>query len=52
MSSDGTHDGALDLEEAFGRLGITAPLTSSDDDSDSEPDSEDTDERLLRIITS
>ena len=51
-SSDGTHDGALDLEEAFGRLGITAPLTSSDDDSDSEPDSEDTDERLLRIITS
>ena len=41
------------VEEAFAALGITAHLPSeSDDDSDSEPDSEDTDERLLRIITS
>ena len=49
----GEDDGPLDVEEAFAALGITAHLPSeSDDDSDSEPDSEDTDERLLRIITS
>ena len=49
----GEDDAPLDVEEAFAALGITAHLSSeSDDDSDSEPDSEDTDERLLRIITS
>ena len=49
----GDDDGPLDVEEAFAALGITAHLPSeSDDDSDSEPDSEYTDERLLRIITS
>ena len=42
MSSDGTHDGALDLEEAFGRLGIEAHL-SSDDDSDDSDDGDDSD---------
>ena len=48
----GEDDAPLDVEEAFAALGITAHLPSeSDDDSDSEPDSEDTDERL-RIITS
>ena len=35
-SSDGTQDGALDLVEAFGRLGID--LHSSDDDSDDSDD--------------
>ena len=35
-SSDGTHDGALDLVEAFGRLGID--LHSSDEDSDDSDD--------------
>ena len=43
----------MNVEEAFAALGITARLPSeSDDDSASDPDSEDTDERLLRIITS
>ena len=42
LSSDGTHDGALDLEEAFGRLGIEAHL-SSDDDSDDSDDGDDSD---------
>ena len=36
LSSDGTHDGALDLEEAFGRLGIEAHLSSDDDSDDSD----------------
>ena len=49
----GEDDAPLDVEEAFAALGITAHLPSeSDDDSANEPDSEDTDERLLRIITS
>ena len=43
MSSDGTHDGALDLEEAFGRLGIEAHLSSDDDDSDNSDDGDDSD---------
>ena len=41
LSSDGTHDGALDLEEAFGRLGID--LHSSDEDSDNSDDDDDSD---------
>ena len=41
LSSDGTHDGALDLEEAFGRLGIEAHLSSDDDDSDDGDDGDD-----------
>ena len=36
LSSDGTHDRALDLEEAFGRLGIEAHLSSDDDSDDSD----------------
>ena len=43
LSSDGTHDGALDLEEAFGRLGIEAHLSSDDDDSDNSDDGDDSD---------
>ena len=41
-SSDGTHDGALDLVEAFGRLGVDLH-SSSDDDSDNSDDGDDTD---------
>ena len=41
LSSDGTHDGALDLVEAFGRLGID--LHSSDEDSDNSDDDDDSD---------
>ena len=40
-SSDGTQDGALDLVEAFGRLGID--LHSSDEDSDNSDDGDDSD---------
>ena len=43
LSSDGTHDGALDLEEAFHRLGIEAHLSSDDDDSDNSDDGDDSD---------
>ena len=44
----GEDEGPLDVEEAFAALGITADLPSESDDSDSD----DTDERPLRIITS
>ena len=58
LSSDGTHDGALDLEEAFGRLGIEAHLSSDDDsddsddgdDSDSDEDSDDGDASMDAIL--
>ena len=58
LSSDGTHDGALDLEEAFGRLGIEAHLSSDDDsddsddgdDSDSDDDSDDGDSDIGAIL--
>ena len=43
LSMDGTHDGALDLEEAFHRLGIEAHLSSDDDDSDNSDDGDDSD---------
>ena len=41
-SSDGTQDGALDLVEAFGRLGID--LHSSDEDSDNSDDGDDSED--------
>ena len=58
LSSDGTHDGALDLEEAFGRLGIEAHLSSDDDSDDSddgdasdgEDDSDDGDSSIDAIL--
>ena len=58
LSSGGTHDGALDLEEAFGRLGIEAHLSSDDDsddsddgdDSDSDDDSDDGDASMDAIL--
>jgi len=55
LSSDGTHDGALDLEEAFGRLGIEAHLSSDDDSDDSdasdgEDDSDDGDASIGAIL--
>ena len=43
LGMDGTHDGALDLEEAFHRLGIEAHLSSDDDDSDNSDDGDDSD---------
>ena len=58
VSSDGTHDGALDLEEAFHRLGIEAHLSSDDDSDDSddgdasdgEDDSDDGDASIDAIL--
>ena len=58
LSSDGTHDGALDLEEAFHRLGIEAHLSSDDDSDDSddgdasdgEDDSDDGDSSIDAIL--
>jgi len=58
LGMDGTHDGALDLEEAFHRLGIEAHLSSDDDsdnsddddDSDSEDDSDDGDASMDAIL--
>ena len=58
LGMDGTHDGALDLEEAFHRLGIEAHLSSDDDsdnsddddDSDSDDDSDDNDSAIDAIL--
>ena len=58
LGMDGTHDGALDLEEAFHRLGIEAHLSSDDDsdnsddddDSDSDDDSDDGDSAIDAIL--
>ncbi len=52
LGMDGTHDGALDLEEAFHRLGIEAHLSSDDDDPDNseEDDSDDGDASMDAIL--
>ena len=50
LGMDGTHDGALDLEEAFHRLGIEAHLSSDDDTDSEEDDSDDGDASIDAIL--